>query len=46
MSPERKRQVDKFNSKRSGQKWGAACGVSFIFLVGAAVVDGLVGLFL
>lgn len=46
MSPERRRQVDKFSSKRSGQKWGAACGVAFIFIVGAAVVDGLVGLFL
>ena len=46
MSPERKRQVDKINAKRSGQKWGAACGVAFIFLVGAANVDGLVGLFL
>lgn len=45
MSPERKRQVDKFKSNRSGEKWGAACGVAFIFVIAATLVDGLVGLF-
>lgn len=45
MSPERKRQVDKFSSDRSGRKWGAACGVAFILVVAAAIIDGLVGLF-
>ena len=28
------------------EAFAAACGVAFIFIVGAAVVDGLVGLFL
>ena len=45
MSPERKRQVGKFTSQRSSEKWGLWCGIAFIITIIMTIAEAIWSLF-